>query len=80
MKKLLLECINVGGEYSGRRDTPPRLGGSLRLLVGGHTVIFKLCGRQSKPPPVNLREGEMAKLINMPVEQSRIRCPLSLVG
>ncbi|HEX8438134.1 PEGA domain-containing protein, partial [Archangium sp.] len=59
--------IWVDGKYTGR-DTPAALGNPVILPVGNHTVIFKMGGKQSKPQQVKISEGDMAKLINVPVE------------
>ncbi|HSP81573.1 MAG TPA: PEGA domain-containing protein, partial [Myxococcaceae bacterium] len=59
--------IWVNGRYSGR-ETPVALGNPLVLPVGSHTIVFKLDGKQSKPKKVTITEGEVAKLINVPLE------------
>jgi hypothetical protein len=59
--------IWVDGKYTGR-DTPAGLGSPLVLPVGSHTVIFKIGSKQSKPQQVDITEGGMAKLVNVPVE------------
>ncbi len=59
--------IWVDGRYSGR-ETPVALGNPLVLPVGTHTIIFKLDGKQSKPKKVTITAGEVAKLINVPLE------------
>ncbi|HEX8821676.1 MAG TPA: serine/threonine-protein kinase [Archangium sp.] len=59
--------IWINGKYTGR-DTPAGLGSPLILPVGSHTVIFKIGSKQSKPQTVDISEGGMAKLVNVPVE------------
>ncbi|WNG35943.1 protein kinase [Archangium violaceum] len=59
--------IWVDGKNTGR-ETPVALGNPLILPVGSRTVVFKLGGKQSKPQKVEISEGEVAKLINIPVE------------
>ncbi|PTL76080.1 serine/threonine-protein kinase [Vitiosangium sp. GDMCC 1.1324] len=59
--------IWVDGKNTGR-ETPVALGNPLILPVGSRTVVFKLGGKQSKPQKVNITEGDVAKLINIPVE------------
>jgi serine/threonine protein kinase len=59
--------IWVDGKYTGR-DTPAGLGSPLVLPVGSHTVIFKIGGKQSKPQQVDITDGGMAKLVNVPIE------------
>ncbi len=59
--------IWVNGKYTGR-DTPAGLGSPLVLPVGSHTVIFKIGSKQSKPQQVDITEGGMAKLVNVPIE------------
>ncbi len=59
--------IWVNGKYTGR-DTPAGLGSPLVLPVGSHTVTFKIGSKQSKPQQVDITEGGMAKLVNVPVE------------
>lgn len=59
--------IWVDGKYSGR-DTPAALGNPLILPVGSHTIVFKLGAQQSKPQKVTITEGDMAKLVNVPLE------------
>jgi hypothetical protein len=59
--------IWVDGKYTGR-DTPAALGNPLLLPVGSHSVVFKMDGKQSKPQTVNITEGGIAKLVNIPIE------------
>ncbi|MCY1079719.1 serine/threonine protein kinase [Archangium lansingense] len=59
--------IWVDGKNTGR-ETPVALGNPLLLPVGSRTVIFKLGGKQSKPQKVTISEGDVAKLINIPLE------------
>ncbi|HYO60071.1 serine/threonine-protein kinase [Archangium sp.] len=59
--------IWVDGKNTGR-ETPVALGNPLLLPVGSRTVVFKLGGKQSKPQKVTISEGDVAKLINVPIE------------
>jgi hypothetical protein len=59
--------IWVDGKNTGRQ-TPVALGNPLLLPVGSRTVVFKLGGKQSKPQKVTISEGDVAKLINIPLE------------
>ncbi|WP_375772699.1 protein kinase [Archangium gephyra] len=59
--------IWVDGKNTGRQ-TPVALGNPLLLPVGSRSVVFKLGGKQSKPQKVNISEGDVAKLINIPLE------------
>lgn len=59
--------IWVDGKSTGR-ETPVALGNPLLLPVGSRTVVFKIGGKQSKPQKVNITEGDVAKLINIPIE------------
>jgi hypothetical protein len=59
--------IWVDGKNTGRK-TPVALGNPLLLPVGNRTVVFKLGGKQSKPQKVTISEGDVAKLINIPLE------------
>ncbi|QRK05373.1 protein kinase [Archangium violaceum] len=59
--------IWVDGKNTGRM-TPVALGNPLLLPVGSRTVVFKLGGKQSKPQKVDISEGDVAKLINIPIE------------
>jgi len=59
--------IWVDGKNTGRQ-TPVALGNPLLLPVGSRSVVFKLGGKQSKPQKVTISEGDVAKLINIPLE------------
>ncbi|HEY0093478.1 MAG TPA: PEGA domain-containing protein, partial [Archangium sp.] len=59
--------IWVDGKNTGRQ-TPVALGNPLLLPVGSRSVVFKLGGKQSKPQKVTISEGDVAKLINVPLE------------
>ncbi len=59
--------IWVDGKNTGR-ETPVAIGNPLVLPVGARKVVFKLNGKQTKPQTVKIVEGEVAKLIGVPIE------------
>jgi eukaryotic-like serine/threonine-protein kinase len=59
--------IWVDGKDSGR-ETPVAIGNPLLLPVGPRKIVFKLNGKQTKPKTVIIKEGEVEKLINEPIE------------
>ncbi|RKH02942.1 protein kinase [Corallococcus sp. CA047B] len=58
--------IWVDGKNTGRVSPVP-LGNPLSLPVGKRKVVFKLNGKSTKPQVVTIEEGNVAKLINVPV-------------
>ncbi|CAM3666010.1 protein kinase [Corallococcus sp. ZKHCc1 1396] len=58
--------IWVDGKNTGRVSPVP-LGNPLSLPVGKRKVVFKLNGKSTKPQVVVIEEGNVAKLINVPV-------------
>lgn len=59
--------IWVDGKDTGR-ETPVAIGNPLLLPVGPRKIVFKLNGKQTKPKTVIIKEGEVEKLINEPIE------------
>jgi hypothetical protein len=59
--------VLVDGKPTGR-ITPVALGHPLMVPVGNRAIQFKMDGKKSTPRIVEIKEGEVARLVNVPVE------------
>jgi len=57
----------VDGKYTGR-DTPVALGSPLVLPAGNRVIQFRLGSQKSRPRMVEIKEGELSKLVNVELE------------